>query len=136
MPDHGRISDEDLDGETRLISVAGAVDLYNAPDFKEAMERALEAGRQRLVFDLSEATFIDSTVLGVIAGASRRLRTTGGSIAIICFQPGPMRVLRISGFDRFFPICRSRDDALRALADEPSRQAESADPDSPSGSTS
>ena len=120
MPDHHRINDEDLDGETRCISVGGAVDLYSAPEFKEALERALDAGSRRLVLDLSEATFIDSTALGVIAGGLRRLGTIGGSLAIVCSHPGPMRVFRVSGFDRFFPVCGSRDEALRALTDEPS----------------
>jgi anti-sigma B factor antagonist len=118
MPGHHHISDEDLDGETRLISVGGAVDLYSAPEFKEALERALEAGTRRIVIDLSTATFIDSTALGVIACGSRRLSTTGGSLAIVCHHPGPMRVFRVSGFDRLFSICGSRDGALRALTGE------------------
>jgi anti-sigma B factor antagonist len=119
-PGHHRINDEELDGETRLISVGGAVDLYSAPAFKEALARALETGTRRIVIDLSEATFIDSTALGVIAGGLRRLSTTGGSLAIVCSHPGPMRVFRVSGFDRFYPVCGSRAEALVALTNEPS----------------
>lgn len=120
MAEHDQISYEDLDAETRVISVGGEVDLYSAPEFKEALEQALEADRRRIVLDFSEATFIDSTALGVIMSGSKRLSAKGGSLAIVCSNPAPLRVFQIAGFDRLLPFYGSRDEALRALTDEPS----------------
>ena len=57
------ISDEEVDPETHVIALGGEVDLYTAPEFKERMVKVIEEGKKRVVVDLSDATFIDSTTL-------------------------------------------------------------------------
>jgi len=114
------ISDHDLDDRTRLISLGGELDLYTAPRFEDALRQALDAGKRRIVIDLSEATFIDSTTLAVIVAGSKRLSAAGGELALVCSHRAVMRVFEITGYDRLFSICASRDEAVRALADAPS----------------
>jgi len=68
------ISQEQIDRRTELIELGGEVDLHTAPEFKELMTGVIDAGRTRVVVDLSSATFIDSTTLGVLVGGEKRLR--------------------------------------------------------------
>ena len=110
------ISDEEIDAETQVIELGGEIDLYTAPEFKERMVALIEDGKKQIVVDLSEATFIDSTTLGVLVGGVKRLRPTGGSLALVCTDQNITKIFEITGLDRVFPIHPSRDEALAAVA--------------------
>ena len=111
-----QISDQSVDAETHLIELGGEVDLYTAPEFKERMVQVIEDGKTRVVVDLSKATFIDSTTLGVLVGGVKRLRPSGGSMAIVCSDQNIQKIFEITGLDRVFPIHESREEALSAVA--------------------
>ena len=110
------IEDHEIDAATHVIELGGEVDLYTAPEFKERMVQVIEQGKKQVVVDLSKATFIDSTTLGVLVGGVKRLRPAGGSLAIVCADQNICKIFEITGLDRVFPIHKSRDEALVALA--------------------
>ena len=110
------ISDRAVDDTTHVIELGGEVDLYTAPEFKERMIELIEAGRTRLVVDLSHATFIDSTTLGVLVGGVKRLRPAGGTMALVSTDPSITKIFEITGLDRVFAIHGSREEALEGVA--------------------
>ena len=59
-----------------------------------------------------QADFIDSTVLNAFYTAGRRLRASGGKLAIVCTKDHLYRVLEAAGIEGSFPIVASRDAAL------------------------
>ena len=109
------IQDEEIDSETHVIQLGGEIDLYTAPEFKERMVELIEAGKNHIVVDLSEATFIDSTTLGVLVGGVKRLRPSGGGLALVCTDQNITKIFEITGLDRVFPIHGSREEALGAV---------------------
>ena len=111
------IKTEQLGDDAYVISLAGEVDLYTAPEFKERMVQVIEQGKKQVVVDLSKATFIDSTTLGVLVGGVKRLRPAGGSLAIVCADQNICKIFEITGLDRVFPIHASRDEALADVGD-------------------
>ena len=110
------INDEPVDAETHVIELGGEVDLYTAPEFKERMVQVIEDGKKRVVVDLSQATFIDSTTLGVLVGGVKRLRPSGGSLALVCTDQNIQKIFEITGLDRVFPIHASRQEALDSVS--------------------
>jgi anti-sigma B factor antagonist len=110
-----QVTSQAFDRHTDVIGVAGEIDLYAAPELKERVARAIEEGRTRLVVDLSEATFIDSTGVGVLVGAQRRLEELGGSLDLVCTNRNVMRVLEIVGLERAFGTHESLEDAMASL---------------------
>ena len=86
------------------VVVLGEADIYTAPELKEALTAAIETGATSVLVDLSGATFIDSTTLGVLMGAVRRLRPGGGEVAIACADPNICRIFEITLLDRVFRI--------------------------------
>ncbi len=109
------IQDEAVDDTTHVIELGGEVDLYTAPEFKERMVELIESGKKRIVVDLSQATFIDSTTLGVLVGGVKRLRPAGGALALVCTDQNITKIFEITGLDRVFSIHASRDEALGSL---------------------
>lgn len=100
-------STTDLGDGIAAIAVVGEADLYTAPELKAALASAIDAGARGVLVDLSRTTFIDSTTLGVLMGAVRRLRPTGGEIAIVCRDPNIIKIFTITLLDRIFAITDS-----------------------------
>jgi anti-sigma B factor antagonist len=96
-----------------IVKLAGELDLYNADLVREALSGAVADGAERVVVDLGEVEFIDSTALGVLIEARTKLRNRG---AFLLAAPGleTRRALQISGLDRHFAVHDSVPDALSA----------------------
>ena len=109
------IQDEEIDDQTHVIELGGEIDLYTAPEFKERMVQLIEGGKKQIVVDLSKATFIDSTTLGVLVGGVKRLRPAGGGLALVCTDQNITKIFEITGLDRVFPIHGTRDEALASI---------------------
>jgi anti-sigma B factor antagonist len=94
-----------------VVRLAGELDLYNAPTVRDALAQAAADGPQRMIVDLSEVEFIDSTGLGVLIEARTKLPDRKG---FILAGPGleTRRALEISGLDRHFAVHGSVDEAL------------------------
>ncbi len=107
------IKTEQLADDAYVISLAGEVDLYTAPEFKQQLLDVISQGGKNVVVDFSDTTFIDSTTLGVLVGGVKRLRPTGGSLALVCTDQNITKIFEITGLDRVFPIYKSRDEALQ-----------------------
>jgi anti-sigma B factor antagonist len=102
-------------GETLgVVTLEGEIDIYSSPQFKEILLKGIEEGATRVVIDLSEVTFIDSTALGVLVSGAKRVRPRNGSLDIICVDENIIRILEITGLDRVFGVYASRADALKA----------------------
>ena len=109
------ISTADLGDGVATVAVAGEVDLYTAPALKQAIGDAIDQGARNVLVDLSRTTFIDSTTLGVLMGAVKRLRPAGGELAIACSDPNVRKIFAITLLDRIFAIFDSPDDAVAHL---------------------
>jgi anti-sigma B factor antagonist len=113
------IADEPLHGELMVIKLQGEVDLYAAPDLKEHVNSAIESGKTLLILDLSEATFIDSTTLGILVSGMKRLRPRGGRLAVLCPDPTMAKIFDITGLNRMFSVHETREDAIASLEQSP-----------------
>ncbi len=109
------INDEEIDADTHVIELGGEVDLYTAPEFKERLVQVIEDGKKQLVVDLSKATFIDSTTLGVLVGGVKRLRTNDGQLSLVCSDRNITKIFEITGLDRVFTIYPTRSEALKLI---------------------
>jgi anti-sigma B factor antagonist len=100
-----------LEEGTSLITVEGELDLSSAPRLKWMLIDSLQAGLSRLVVDLSLATFMDSTALGVLVGVKRKL-DTDERLAIVCPRLDVLKIFEFAGMDDAFTILPSLDEAL------------------------
>jgi anti-sigma B factor antagonist len=98
-----------------VIQLAGELDLYNAGDVRRTLLDSA-TGDLRVVVDLAEVEFIDSTALGVLVEARARLPDRR---RFLLAAPGAetRRALEVSGLDRHFSVHDSVDAALAAELD-------------------
>lgn len=112
------LEDAECDDDVVVLLAGGELDFAASPQLRERIAEHVNTGRKHLVLDLSSATFIDSTVIGVLVGALMRLRESGGgSLAIVCPEENQavLRIFEIAGVSNVFALHRSREEALAAF---------------------
>ena len=107
---------EDSSDDIAVIAADGYIDFDAAPALKQNIVHQIDAGSRHLVIDLSAAEFIDSTAIGVLVGALKRLQESNGSLAVVCTNENICYIFDIAGLGDMIPLHRSRDDALSSLA--------------------
>jgi anti-sigma B factor antagonist len=115
------ITEQPIDAERHVLAVRGEIDLFTAPELKQVLAESIEAGRIRIIVDLTDTTFLDSTALGVLIGAVKRLRSRDGALAIVNIDDNISKTFEITGLDQIFTIVPTRDEAIDAV--DPARDA-------------
>ncbi|HHV78111.1 MAG TPA: anti-sigma factor antagonist [Firmicutes bacterium] len=94
----------------------GELDLSTAGEFKLSIDRELDARKiVRLLIDLSEVSFMDSSGLGAILGRYRKLSLLGGKLFLIAPHGAVKSMLELSGIDRIVPVYDSEEECLRQI---------------------
>ena len=103
-----------LEGGTYVVSVAGELDMYTAPRFKQTLLGALGSAPASVIVDLTECEFIDSSALNILIGAREHLDGDGVSVGLSIVTPNPTirKVFQITGLDTLFAIHPSRAAAM------------------------
>jgi anti-sigma B factor antagonist len=97
-----------------VLEVGGEIDVYTAPSLREKIISLVAAGTTMLIVDLTHVEFLDSTGLGVLVGALRRLRGVGGTFSIVCDQERLLKIFRITALDSVLTIYDSVEAASAA----------------------
>ncbi|HEY7282678.1 MAG TPA: STAS domain-containing protein [Actinomycetota bacterium] len=87
------------DGEATLV-LTGELDLSTAPEVEEALAGAEGKQPARMVLDLRQLAFMDSTGLRVVLAADGRARKDGRRLEVVPGPPQVHRVFRIALLDR------------------------------------
>ena len=110
VPDFSLALERPGDG-TAVLVLSGELDLYRAPVIEAALAEAIgvDGGDRheepcRLVVDLRSVTFVDSTMLGLLLGASRREEARGSELRILVGPATPMTAFVVTGIDRLLAI--------------------------------
>ena len=107
-----KVETESFADKTGVVSVAGELDMHTAPPFKQQILDALNNGHARVVIDLSDCEFLDSTALGVLITANNRLSDQKHRLVLVAADRNIVKVFEITGLDRMFTIVPTRGAAL------------------------
>jgi len=105
-----------------VVAVAGEIDVYTAPRLREELVALIDGGRHRVVVDMAGVEFLDSTGLGVLVGALKRVRAfDDGALGLVCQDDRIMKIFRITGLTKVFAIHGTVEAAIAGLdvTDEP-----------------
>jgi len=101
-------------GDYSVVSVAGEIDVYTAPQLREKLVELVDAGNHDIAVDMREVDFLDSTGLGVLVGTLKRVKSADGSLTLVCSQERILKIFRITGLERVFTIVSSIEEATDA----------------------
>lgn len=91
------------------------LDASNAAGFRDAMLGHIDGGARAMVLDLSGVAFVDSSALGALIAAVKRMGPLG-TLAIAGVQPAVARLFQITRMDRVFTLHTGTAEAVSGLA--------------------
>jgi anti-sigma B factor antagonist len=116
MAEDFAVTTEATPDDKYVVAVRGAISLFTSPRFREALLQAIDGGRDRVVVDLCETTFIDSSGMAALIAARKRIaRHPRGCIVIACAAADLMAGFEVAGLPQLLRFEPTRDAALAAL---------------------
>jgi len=107
------ITDADAAGDWTVVRASGELDVATAPQLRERLTTLIDdGGATRVVVDLEDVDFVDSTGLGVLVGALRRAREGGGEVRLVCTNHRILKVFEATGLHEVFTIGATLDDVV------------------------
>jgi anti-sigma B factor antagonist len=105
------IAREELD-DAVVLTAQGYLDLSTRLKLSTVLNDVVTAERGAVVVDLCDVTFLDSTGLGVLMNALRRLTRQRRDLRIVCPPGSIRRIFELSGLDGTFSLYHSREEAV------------------------
>ncbi len=103
------------DGDVAILELHGVLDVASAPTFQAALQSILDDRGDRVAVDMADVPFMDSSGLGILIAAYRRLDGMGGQIALVNVLPAVHKVLQLTRTDQLFKLHDTLDAAVAAL---------------------
>jgi anti-sigma B factor antagonist len=110
---HMRVVDQ---SDVRVVELFGEHDLAAVPALRDMIDELLDSG-SRIVVDLSQATFIDSAVVGTIVyGYSRAVSVAGHSVAVVVKPDSvPGTIWRVAAVSHVLPTFATCAEAIGSV---------------------
>jgi anti-sigma B factor antagonist len=96
-----------------IITLEGFVDAHTAPQFENAIQKEIEAGRNRIIVNCEKLNYISSAGLGVFMSFIEEVREQGGDIKICGLTPKVKHTFEILGFQDIFEMLDDQPTAAR-----------------------
>lgn len=115
MADHDScVREVRREGDAIIVALSGEIDLHNVPEVRQALVGACEEKPQRLVVNLEQVAYMDSSGIGTLVEAYRRVKTYEGKLVLVGVGSRVRSLFEITKLDKFFKIYPSEAEALRA----------------------
>ncbi len=87
-----------------IICISGEIDLFAAPDFKTRLYEAVGDGEVDVILNCSQLEYIDSTGLGILLGALKKVRQNNHHVYIKNLKENVRKLFKITGLDKAFIV--------------------------------
>ena len=109
---------QDREGGAAIITPVGRLDSLAAPVLRNTLAELDAAGERRVVIDLARVDYISSAGLGVLFTLAKRMRETGGGLAICALGDQVRRVFDLAGYAPHFTVTATRAEAVASVTFE------------------
>ena len=112
-----KVSVREPNGKTgaTVVDLNGEIDVYTSPKVKETISELIDQEHYKLVINLENVRYIDSTGLGVLIGGLKRVREHSGTVNLVCSNPQIKKIFDITGLVKIFGIFDSEKAACESL---------------------
>ncbi len=102
-----------IDGCPAIVRLHGKLDSSSATAVETAIINAITPGATRLVIDCAHLDFLSSAGIRTLITAIKKMKVSGGTVALVALQPNVREILEISSLLKLFQICATTEDALK-----------------------
>ncbi|BDI31380.1 anti-sigma-B factor antagonist [Capsulimonas corticalis] len=101
-----------------VLDVVGEIDIYTTPQFKEAVNSAIEEGGPAIIINMANVSYMDSSGFGTLLSATKRLRPMNGALYLVACNEAITRMLQITRLNTIFGVYETEDEAVTAAKEQ------------------
>lgn len=118
IKDSLRIFIEEDAGDSSLVilNLKGFIDTYNSADFQREVNKLIEGGKTKILFNCSELNYVSSTGIGAFTAFLKSVKQKQGDIVLAFLQPKVFEVFQLLGFSKFFNIATNTEEGKAILS--------------------
>ena len=109
------LTPRDVGDAVRILVARGDADRFRTDEMAAAIESARRDGRN-VVIDLSEVSYLDSSMLATLVAASEHGRRRAETLVVLCKTPRLRRSLELKGLEAILHLAATREEALKVLS--------------------
>ncbi len=103
-------------GDIVVLDISGEIDLYNAPEIKDIINKLIEEMKYNVIINLERVSYIDSSGIGALISSLSNLKKYHGGLKIINVYASVRKVFELTKLTSFFDIYESEEDAIEAFS--------------------
>jgi anti-sigma B factor antagonist len=111
-----RLTEEPLEPSGVVLTVEGELDIATAPELRERLTAAVDAGLSRLVVDLRPVSFLDSVAMATLLHARTRLGEDGRLAVVVAADSYVRLIFEVAGMPRCLDVFETREHAVAHVA--------------------
>jgi len=99
-----------------IVTLGGQADVYTSPEMSKILEAYIARGQGKILLDLEELEYLDSSTLAALLRAQKKAKNLGGDVKLLKLQGEPRKVFEVSGFLSIFETFSDRNEALQSFS--------------------
>ena len=100
--------------EATIVVLSGDIDLHHSPALHSTLVEVTNERPKKLLLDLSDVPYMDSSGVGTMVEVFRRVNAYKGKMFIFGLNSRVRSIFEITKLDRFFTLCETQEEALKA----------------------
>lgn len=116
------------DSSMIILNLKGFLDTYNSADFQREVNKLIETGFIKILFNCSELNYVSSTGIGAFTSFLKTVKQKKGDLVLCFLQPKVFEVFQLLGFSKFFNITNSIDEAKQIFSGQKTEEVKTVFP--------
>jgi len=104
-----------IKGDVVVIAPSGELDISNSSLLKEAIAEQAERGRSKILLDLDQVPYMDSSALGALISGMTTLKKEKGNLKVSGLQENVERIFQLTGLTQFLEVYKTAEEALQSF---------------------
>ncbi|RKY42098.1 MAG: anti-sigma factor antagonist [Candidatus Makaraimicrobium thalassicum] len=98
-----------------IFRVAGDIDLNTSPELKKFFDQVIKENKKKILIDLKDVSYVDSSGLATLVEILKNLRVYGGRLKLTSLSAKVRGLFEITRLDKLFDISAGEEDALSSF---------------------
>ncbi len=103
-------------GDVVILDLKGEIDLYNTPELRQVIEEQISKGKRKIIINMSDVSYIDSSGIGALVSAASNLKKYNGELKLVGLYGSVRKVFELTKLTNFFSIYRDVAEALDSFS--------------------
>jgi anti-sigma B factor antagonist len=101
--------------DIKIFEIEGEIDVYTSMDLKKEFNTVIDSGKNKLIVNLSNVSYMDSSGLGILVAILKKSKQENGNMKLIKLTPGIKKIFDLTKLTKFFEIFEEEDEAVKSF---------------------